>query len=107
MYLEDPSLSGHSVRFLQAIPAICRRLIASLLDWLTHHCHVLEYNGDTYPFKKGQHLKQETVYWLCLPQVLQRLVYGGYIKGVGVEFASHPLQHSIVLLVVWVRKSYQ
>jgi DNA replication protein DnaC len=29
------------------------RLTGALLDRLTHHCHVLEFNGDSYRFKES------------------------------------------------------
>ncbi len=34
------------------------RLTGALLDRLTHHCHVLEFNGDSYRFKESLRLKQ-------------------------------------------------
>jgi DNA replication protein DnaC len=36
-------------------------LTGTLLDRLTHHCHVLEFNGDSYRFKESLRLKQETL----------------------------------------------
>ncbi len=33
------------------------RLTGALLDRLTHHCHVLEFNGDSYRFKESLRLK--------------------------------------------------
>ena len=37
------------------------RLTGALLDRLTHHCHVLEFNGDSYRFKESLRQRQETL----------------------------------------------
>ncbi|MFH1140073.1 MAG: ATP-binding protein, partial [Chloroflexota bacterium] len=34
------------------------RLTGALLDRLTHHCHVLEFNGDSYRFKESLRRKE-------------------------------------------------
>jgi len=36
------------------------RLTGALLDRLTHHCHVLEFNGDSYRFKESLRQREET-----------------------------------------------
>jgi DNA replication protein DnaC len=35
------------------------RLTGALLDRLTHHCHVLEFNGDSYRFKESLRSQEE------------------------------------------------
>jgi DNA replication protein DnaC len=37
------------------------RLTGALLDRLTHHCHVLEFNGDSYRFKESLREREEVV----------------------------------------------
>ena len=37
------------------------RLTGALLDRLTHHCHVLEFNGDSYRFKESLRQREETL----------------------------------------------
>jgi len=37
------------------------RLTGALLDRLTHHCHVLEFNGDSYRFKESLRMKEATL----------------------------------------------
>ncbi len=34
------------------------RLAGALLDRLTHYCHVLEFNGDSYRFRESLRLKE-------------------------------------------------
>ena len=35
------------------------RLTGALLDRFTHHCHILEFNGDSYRFKESLRRRQE------------------------------------------------
>ena len=37
------------------------RLAAALLDRLTHHCHILEFNGDSYRFKESLREKEASI----------------------------------------------
>jgi len=37
------------------------RLTGALLDRLTHHCHVLEFNGDSYRFKESLRQREKTL----------------------------------------------
>jgi DNA replication protein DnaC len=37
------------------------RLTAALLDRLTHHCHILEFNGDSYRFKESLREKEAAI----------------------------------------------
>ena len=37
------------------------RLTGALLDWQTHHCHALGFNGDSYRFKEGPCLREEAL----------------------------------------------
>jgi len=37
------------------------RLTGALLDRLTHHCHVLEFNGDSYRFKESLRSKEASI----------------------------------------------
>ena len=37
------------------------RLTGALLDRLTHHCHVLEFNGDSYRFKESLRQREEAL----------------------------------------------
>jgi len=36
------------------------RMTGALLDRLTNHCHVLEFNGDSYRFKESLREKDKT-----------------------------------------------
>jgi DNA replication protein DnaC len=37
------------------------RLTGALLDRLTHRCHVLEFNGDSYRFKESLHTQEAQI----------------------------------------------
>ena len=36
------------------------RMTAALLDWLTHRCHILEMNGDSYRLKQSKQRQRRT-----------------------------------------------
>ena len=37
------------------------RLTGALLDRFTHHCHILEFNGDSYRFRESLREKETSI----------------------------------------------